>query len=260
MRSEENMAAVTIGDRMRVLNPLDIKFSQQVIYPTFNDFRTIDDGVLSIKEEAVMSEKFDMLLHTTFPAITVTRWRPKLRDAQGLPVLEKDTSQQLFGEEKFFSLDNRRLYALQRACAERHPMRCGVEVFEILGGPSFSMVKKFRTRTHGETVLVGSFQGQSRDNLVESNALWDPRQMILFVEDAARNGEDLFAVTKHDCAQWVYEGDDHKTFGPFSTIQMREWWDHGALHDELPIRRWRSSGTEFTPIRKFFGSATPFRE
>jgi hypothetical protein len=105
---------------------------------------------------AARGEDFE-LLKTPFPRIEVTKWRCKLREADGTPKIDPATGNELYShEERWFSFDNRRLYCLQKAAAAVWPKEVRCEVVEI----PFSLarmreLRKFDTRTFGCSVIVG---------------------------------------------------------------------------------------------------------
>ncbi|CAE8648137.1 unnamed protein product, partial [Polarella glacialis] len=103
------------------VSPLEVFFSQNVIYPKFTDGRSVDEAVRQIRVvEADSSEEDVVILEAPFPQIEAVRWCPKLRDGEGKPLLDS-SGEERRGSEGLFSMDNRRLYALQRAAVAHCP-------------------------------------------------------------------------------------------------------------------------------------------
>lgn len=163
------------GCRVILLSPFDIHFSQTRVREEFQDKRFLVDAIKEI-EAIPMSEagdiaseeepsRFDgefadgdgVLLRLPFPRIEVTKWRCKLREADGSPRLDPATGLELYSrEEHFFSFDNRRLVCLQKAAAKSWPSKVRCEVIEIPGHlAKFRELRKFDTRTFGLSVTVG---------------------------------------------------------------------------------------------------------
>lgn len=106
-----------------MVSPLDLAFSQNVIYLRFTDGKSVDDAVWQIRHrKATDDENCDIVLQPPFPMIEILKWRPKLRDGDGKPLLDSQGGNK-FGTERSFSLDNRRLYALQRAAIAHYPKK-----------------------------------------------------------------------------------------------------------------------------------------
>lgn len=143
-----------------------------------------DDHQLGITEvsedlsEEKRGKEFQMLWHP-FPRIEVTKWRCKLREADGSPKLDPSTGLELYShEERWFSFDNRRLYCLQKAAAAVYPAEVRCEVVEI--PPTLARtreLRKFDTRTFGCSVLAGR---RDDDNLVK----WSWRVAVGLPEEA----------------------------------------------------------------------------
>mmetsp|Transcript_130410 Transcript_130410/g.260169 ORF Transcript_130410/g.260169 Transcript_130410/m.260169 type:complete len:386 (+) Transcript_130410:36-1193(+) len=145
------------------LCPLELRFSQKKMRNVFADGRLIEDAVELVKpvcrppDEAEMYEA-PWWLEAPFPPIEVLRWRCKLRDEQtGRPLLDK-SGREIFEEnESWFTLDNRRLYCLQKVAARLWPERCTVDVIaEIRKDRRMREIRKFRTLDSGESIMVGS--------------------------------------------------------------------------------------------------------
>jgi len=145
------------------LCPLELRFSQKKMRNVFADGRLIEDAVELVKpvsrppDEAALYEA-PWWLEAPFPPIEVLRWRCKLRDeTTGRPLLDK-SGREIFEEsESWFTLDNRRLYCLQKVAARLWPERCTVDVIaEIRKDRRMREIRKFRTLDSGESIMVGS--------------------------------------------------------------------------------------------------------
>jgi len=103
-------------------------------------------------------------LTAPFPVIEVIRWRPKLRNSDGKPKID-ERGMELYGREKWFSFDNRRLFCSQKkTCqllAEKkiNPTKVvNMEVIEVDVRDSKSRnreLRKFRTACEGRCVEIG---------------------------------------------------------------------------------------------------------
>jgi len=145
--------------------PLEVWFSQPKMRHLFGDGLRVADAVTPIRvvkctEEEEKEHDAAYRLEAPFPTIEVIRWRCKLRDENtGRAKLDPVTGGELFdSEERWFSLDNRRLYCLQEAALRVWPERCVADVSEIRSGPHMRMpgIRKFRTPDLGRSILIGS--------------------------------------------------------------------------------------------------------
>lgn len=155
------------GCRLILLSPFDIHFSQTRIRSEFQDGRTLEEALGQIviaapdlpnaDSEGGEEGKSFSLLSVPFPYIEVTKWRCKLREANGAPKVDPNTGLELYSEEeRWFTFDNRRLCCLQRAAAAHWPKDVRCEAVEI--PPNLARMRelrKFDTRTFGCSVLVG---------------------------------------------------------------------------------------------------------
>jgi len=122
------------------ISPFDVRFSQGRASPEFRDGRLIEETVQLIQAvrcEDGTQEPATWRLEAPFPAIEILQWRCKLRDDQtGRPRLDPKTGGELYDREtKWFTLDNRRLYCLQRVAAKLWPDKAVVDVVELPSGP-----------------------------------------------------------------------------------------------------------------------------
>jgi len=173
------------GDRddgkLRLLNPLSIRFSQSRIAPQFRDGHLLEEASAQVYEapldvsahqlavtsapsdSAAGPPPYDVVLVPPFPLIRVISWRPKLRSADGEAQRDKN-GDVVLGKRNWFALDNRRLQSMQRAAAKRWPRRCCVVVrcIEEVPGQTIRELRKFRTTTEGRSVDIGFHFGDSK--------------------------------------------------------------------------------------------------
>jgi len=177
------------GCRLALVSPYDVRFSQFRIRAEFQDGRPLeeaqalvevrpragaeapaaaeappqgegpeDDALTGDLEDlsAERGEEFD-LLWAPFPQIEVTRWRCKLREADGSPRTDPDTGLELYAsEERWFAFDNRRLCCLQRAAAQHWPRE--VRMCVVVVPPALARtreLRKFDTTTSGSSISIG---------------------------------------------------------------------------------------------------------
>ncbi|CAK9083570.1 Hypothetical protein (Fragment), partial [Durusdinium trenchii] len=246
------------------VSPLEVNFSQHVIYPLFSDGTSVDETV----REVTAVESFDeeiYWLKAPFPPIQAVRWCPKLRDGEGKPVLDENGEERR-GVEGLFTLDNRRLYVLQRAAVYQYPRKCKITVevvtdrWEVL-----NHLKKFRTRTNGLSIFVSEWNGTGRDNTKHFDVLrvWDWRSAVSKLEEGPAEQEQ--AADAGNCGCWEYLDPRKLCRGPYSNWQMQQWWDHGMLPRDLQIRPFRPKTgdageeggfqAEFRPVLEVFADA-----
>jgi len=267
-------------------SPLEICFSQNVIYPRFTDGKSVDDAVKQIQvvsdrrviSDDVPQDEDYLVMETPFPTMEAVRWSPKLRDGQGRPLLDEHGDQRR-GSQGLFSVDNRRLYALQRAAVAHYPRRCLVEVaISTDKNEVMKHLKKFRTRTNGLSITVSEWNGVGRDNARHYSAMrvWDWRSAVARAREEGATGDAAAllaeAASSGSCGCWEYLDNSGIHRGPFSNWQMRQWWEHGMLPGSLKVRpydaattaagRGPEGGTEgdgFVPVLELFAKApAPF--
>lgn len=162
--------------RLRLLSPLEIHFSQSHIRPSFQDGSSVDSTVAELQtlrcREQLSSLPLESssawaelgapegegrwwLLRPQFPEIEVIQWRIKLRNEAGAIQMDEKGAE-LYGDREWYSLDNRRLYCLQKAAAALYPeqVRCAVLVIQQQEGTCREF-RKFRTPDRGRSVAVG---------------------------------------------------------------------------------------------------------
>jgi len=156
----------------RQISPLDVRFSQMRARHEFRDGRLLEEAIQLIRlvrwERPVEPGPADgegarepaaWRLEAPFPPIEILQWRCKLRDEHtGRPRLDPKTGGELYDQEdRWFTLDNRRLYCLQKVAVSAWPERVVVDVVELPPGPltRARQLKKFRTLDRGRSVLIG---------------------------------------------------------------------------------------------------------
>ncbi|CAL1160787.1 unnamed protein product, partial [Cladocopium goreaui] len=151
------------------MSPLEVHFSQMRANPHFRDGRSLDKAIEEIEKvpwsgsSPKDADKPVWLLKAPFPPIEVMKWRCKLRDeATGRPLVDPQTGGELLdAEDRWFTLDNRRLYCLQKVAVSLWPDRAVAEVCCLPSTKVTKMrqLKKFRTLDRGCTILVGNRVG-----------------------------------------------------------------------------------------------------
>lgn len=147
----------------RQMSPFDVRFSQMRARHEFRDGKLLEDSVQQIRIVRPEGESdAPMRLEAPFPPIEVLQWRCKLRDeSTGRPKLDPDTGEELWDtSDRWFTLDNRRLYCLQKAAIAAWPERVVMDVVELPPGPLTRIreLKKFRTLDRGRSVMIGGRQ------------------------------------------------------------------------------------------------------
>jgi len=172
--------APSSSSRLRLISPLEIHYSQSHIRPNFQDGKPVEDTIAELKSEGCHEELSRLqsgsdagweslgapcgtggasgswwLLKPSFPEIEVIQWRIKLRGEDG-SVLTDESGCDLYGDREWYTLDNRRLYCLQRAAAALHPeeIRVAVSVVQQEEG-NCREFRKFRTSDRGRSVAIG---------------------------------------------------------------------------------------------------------
>lgn len=206
------------GGEWRLLNPLSVRFSQPRIAPHFRDGHLVKDTASEVFEMPLLdaataasrpahsetnaaegTPPYDIALVPPFPPIRVISWLPKLRRPDGQA--KKDANgDQLLGRRAWFSLDNRRLHALQCAAAKRWPRRCCIIVhcIEEVPGTTIKELRKFRTITEGKSVEVGM---RTCDTMTFTWSQAVPPGIAAPVGDIDPDG--LFSEDLFDAEKWV---------------------------------------------------------
>lgn len=158
--------------RRRLLSPLAINFSQSQIRREFQDGRAVEDAISEISRELLTPLQLEAcngtpsggnnwwLLQPPFPEIEVIQWRCKLREEDGTQKYD-EFGNELYGDREWYTLDNRRLYCLQKVAAALHPaeVRCPVLIIHQEDG-NCREFRKFRTPDQGRTIGLGHKDGR----------------------------------------------------------------------------------------------------
>lgn len=147
----------------RFVNPLSIRFSQAIIYRTFHDGRNVSEAVDAIRAHDHPQDPGTVKLVQPFPFIRVLRGQRSLTylNDNNAPQPEVLDCEDYLDQDLLFTIDNRRLYALQKAAIRRWPKRCLAEVWEMERLPYKRHAKKFDNYKDGHTVQFGSGRGSS---------------------------------------------------------------------------------------------------
>lgn len=124
----------------KLISPLAVRFTQDHIRTTFRCRRELDDSIAQIEaRRAPSGSDYDLLLRAPFPHVEIIRWRSG-RDGGAEP-----------DAFHWFTLDNRRLYCLQRAAMAHWPLRVAA-VVEILYAEMGRMKRKYDSTEYGWSV------------------------------------------------------------------------------------------------------------
>lgn len=124
------------------ISPLAVRFTQDHIRTTFRDGRLVESSIPEIQvRPAPVGSEYDVILQAPFPHVEIVRWRVGHEEGP-----DSETSH-------WFTLDNRRLYCLQRAAVALWPKRVAA-VVEILYNDLGRMRRKFDSTTCGWSVSI----------------------------------------------------------------------------------------------------------
>lgn len=153
---------------LKLINPLAVRFSQPKIQIQFTSGEDIHEtlGKIGVICPPQGSGTYNHVLVLPFPPITVLRWRPKLRDEDGQAIYGEDRKSRsgrrgraVRGDENWFTLDNRRLYCMQRKATQLWPAVIGapVRVLDVWGDENARRsvnLRKFRTSSCGQSIRL----------------------------------------------------------------------------------------------------------
>jgi len=122
----------------KLISPLALRFTQEHIKTVFRDGHIVEDTVGELEAHPSAHNDFDLVLQAPFPQIEIIRWGRDDGTGEGL---------------HWFTLDNRRLYCLQRAAMKYWPQRVAAKV-EILYADPGMVKKKYDSTTLGASVTV----------------------------------------------------------------------------------------------------------
>jgi len=154
----------------KFISPLAVRFTQEHIRNTFRDRRSVPAAVEEIKAGPGHGD-YDVVLSFPFPAIEVMRSPAAKQHNSVLSDLS-----QIIGEKgegsHWFTLDNRRLYCLQRAAVKLWPLRVAAKV-DVLYADNGSGRKKYDSISYGCSVTISS-------SIKDSNcSRWDWRYEVM---------------------------------------------------------------------------------
>lgn len=165
----------------KVLSPLAVRFSQGSIAKTFRDGRDLESSLKSIRTLPDTGE-YDVILVAPFPPIIIT---------QDTIDAGSDTER-----SAWFSLDNRRLYCLQRAALGLWPCRVGA-IVRILSEESLSSWRwKFDTSSNGRSLSIRGAEGMHMQSQWNWGSSLHPR--IEDLETALTHALPLAAVARDE--------------------------------------------------------------
>jgi hypothetical protein len=137
----------------KLISPFAIRFTQEHIRTTFRDGRSLEAAIQEIRELPGVGD-YDVVLQFPFPAIEIIRYCARKGAHATTSEVESGEYLETAAEgHHWFTLDNRRLYCLQRAAAELWPSRVAVAV-EILYASPGSVKRKYDTTTCGHSVTI----------------------------------------------------------------------------------------------------------
>lgn len=254
---------------MMVIDPLTVRFSQDRVRPTFQDSAAHKDGLPVQKAvDEIICEPFGdkknlIFLRAPFEPVEIVKWRAKHygEDDQG----QEDAS---YGDEKWFTLDNRRLYALQKKAVEIWPQRCMCEALvvtlkemQLRGGKNGKQLRKFKTPDEGASINVG----YRDDEDLANRRRWDWRERVNTMGQMGANPipRELMEMEpqKMEGAKWYYiatKANEHTIQGPYDIEQMRIWY---LEYPKLFTRKLQCKldwYLEFYPLSKLYsGKSSP---
>lgn len=195
----------------KLICPLALRFSQDHIRPEFQKGPDMEAAIKAIHTKPG-SGAYDIVLVPPFPAIEVIRGHLKNEDG---------VSQ----DDHWLSLDNRRLYCLQRAAVAHWPQRVACEV-EALKAPTQDMRKKVNSSVDGLSVGIGHSPKQlmSRwDWTKEVPGGWegDAVRSLLVQEEAKGSVEDLANVEVLSMLELYFRNEKAGTLSDSSTVEPR---------------------------------------
>lgn len=157
----------------KLISPLALRFTQEHIRTTFRDGREVEASIQEIKF-LPGGAGYDVILSAPFPEIEIIRWEAPHHQHLSTESpceacqLEKGNCQC----EHWFTLDNRRLYCLQRAALALWPQHVAVVVDLLYADPG-KVWKKYDSTTYGQAVNIGH---SSKGPVIKE---WDWRMTVM---------------------------------------------------------------------------------
>lgn len=178
----------------KLICPLAVRFTQEHIRTTFRDGRDLDPTIQEIKATLCGTEDYDIVLHAPFPNIEIIRWCTPHVD-----VITDDSKQ---ANSHWFTLDNRRLYCLQRVAARYWPRRVAA-IVDILYADPGRIEKKYDSSTFGSSVSIAH---SSKSPIIK---MWDWNKQVLQHRPAAVG--NTFALDANASFAHVLKDDQKET-------------------------------------------------
>jgi len=222
----------------RIVNPLCLRFSQSRIRPEFQDGRIVDssiDVIESINIPPGMSDEYEFALRHPFPNIEIIRWRPTMREGDGKPILVN--GEEVYGEEQWFTFDNRRLYCLQQAALKLWPTPVCVVVHSLRDMPAVRCaVRKFKTTSAGRRVDI-CHHWNHQQRYAEKKLAWDWRARLGISENDVDETKCSLpdarrSVLKDERKKWA----DLQDSSTLDCLQLDpSYWGYDRSEDKLTI-------------------------
>jgi len=178
----------------KLINPLAVRFSQDRIWQDFQDGTRIEDSLAQIRTVPLTGAPYDLVLRPPFPPVEIIRLRQERREADGERSRD-EKGRRLFGEESWFTFDNRRLYCLQRSALHLWPMVVAVVVKVLYDFPEVRCARhKFRTTSDGCTVKISLPDGQT-------GSLWNWQEAARGMPNTKGAADSILDATKRDAVK-----------------------------------------------------------
>jgi len=171
----------------KLISPLAVRFTQSHIRPVFQHGGDLEATIKEIKARPGIG-CYDVILEAPFPAIEIIRWH------------QRDSSKTEPDTKHWFTLDNRRLYCLQRVAADLWPRCVGVAV-EALYNATEGIQRKDDSHTVGRSVGIGHSPKALTGH-------WDWREAVSTAVDAEAEAAALKKLSAEDRKAAVAELED----------------------------------------------------
>lgn len=178
----------------KLINPLAVRFSQDRIWPEFQDGTPIEDSLAQIQAVPFAADSYNLVLRPPFPPMEIIRLRQERREADGERSRD-EKGRRLFGEESWFTFDNRRLYCLQRSALRQWPAAVAVVVKVLYDFPEVRCARhKFRTTSDGCTVKISLPDGQT-------GSLWNWQEASRSAESTKMGTASVLEAVERDTSK-----------------------------------------------------------
>lgn len=172
----------------KLICPLAVHFTQDHIRPTFRDGHDIEATIKEMKTRPGEGD-YDVIIEAPFPNIEILRW------------YQRDTDSKEPNTKHWFTVDNRRLYCLQRIAASLWPARVAA-VVEVLYAARGSIFRKNSSLTMGCSVAI-------QHRYTGFNDKWSWREAVLPLEACAAKTKGALE-NKQWAAHALVKKDDEK--------------------------------------------------